>query len=128
MADAVVLTHVADVPAALTQVQAQGQAIHAEAMDQTAGLRGHILLTVPQVRHLLAAATAPSWPPGHTEQWDTWTRRHQACARWSINEPGSPATLISPWSGSQAARKQGAALRGWVVQVWGGHRWSWPKC
>jgi SRSO17 transposase len=43
---------------------------------------GLIPLTVPQVRHLLAAATAPSWPPGHTEHWDTWTRRHQARARW----------------------------------------------
>jgi hypothetical protein len=43
---------------------------------------GHIPLTVPQVRHLLAAATAPSWPPGHIEHRDTWTRRHQARARW----------------------------------------------
>jgi hypothetical protein len=43
---------------------------------------GLIPLTVPQVRHLLAAATAPSWPPGHIEDWDTWTRRHQARARW----------------------------------------------
>jgi SRSO17 transposase len=43
---------------------------------------GLIPLTVPQVRHLLAAATAPSWPPGHIEHWDTWTRRHQARARW----------------------------------------------
>lgn len=39
-------------------------------------------LTVPQVRRLLAAATVPSWPPGHTEHRDTWTRRHQARARW----------------------------------------------
>lgn len=43
---------------------------------------GLIPLTVPQVRRLLAAATAPSWPPGHIEHWDTWTRRHQARARW----------------------------------------------
>jgi len=43
---------------------------------------GLIPLTVPQARRLLAAATAPSWPPGHTEHWDTWTRRHQASARW----------------------------------------------
>src|SRR5579875_673993 len=43
---------------------------------------GLIPLTVPQVRRLLAAATAPSWPPGHTGHWDTWTRRHQARARW----------------------------------------------
>ena len=43
---------------------------------------GLIPLTVPQVRPLLAAATAPSWPPDHIEHWDTWTRRHQARARW----------------------------------------------
>jgi SRSO17 transposase len=43
---------------------------------------GLIPLTVPQVRRLLAEATAPSWPPGHSEHWDTWTRRHQARARW----------------------------------------------
>jgi SRSO17 transposase len=43
---------------------------------------GLIPLTVPQVRHLLAAATAPSWPPGHIAHWDEWTRRHQARARW----------------------------------------------
>jgi SRSO17 transposase len=43
---------------------------------------GLIPLTVPQVRRLLAAMTVPSWPPGHIEHWDTWTRRHQARARW----------------------------------------------
>jgi SRSO17 transposase len=43
---------------------------------------GRIPLTVPQVRRLLAAATAPSWPPGHIAHWDAWTRRHQARARW----------------------------------------------
>lgn len=43
---------------------------------------GLIPLTVPQVRQILADATAPSWPPGHTAHWDTWTRRHQARARW----------------------------------------------
>ena len=43
---------------------------------------GLIPLTVPQVRRLLAAATVPSWPPGHVEHWDWWTRRHQARARW----------------------------------------------
>jgi SRSO17 transposase len=43
---------------------------------------GLIPLTVPQVRRLLAAAIAPSWPPGHIRHWDTWTRRHQARARW----------------------------------------------
>ena len=43
---------------------------------------GRIPLTVPQVRGLLAAATAPSRPPAHTEHSDEWTRRHQARARW----------------------------------------------
>ena len=43
---------------------------------------GLIPLTVPQVRRLLAAATARAWPPGHAAHWDTWTRRHQARARW----------------------------------------------
>ena len=43
---------------------------------------GLIPLTVPQVRRLLAAATAPSWPPEHEDQWDTWTRHHQARPRW----------------------------------------------
>ena len=43
---------------------------------------GLIPLTVPQVRRLLAAESAPSWPPGHAEHWDWWTRRHQARARW----------------------------------------------
>jgi SRSO17 transposase len=43
---------------------------------------GRIPLTVPQVRRLLAAATASSWPPAHTEHWDEWTRRHQSLARW----------------------------------------------
>ena len=43
---------------------------------------GLIPLTVPQVRRLLAAATAPSWPPEHEDQWDTWTRHHQARSRW----------------------------------------------
>ena len=43
---------------------------------------GRIPLTVPQVRRLLAAATAPSWPPGHIEHWDAWTRQHQSLSRW----------------------------------------------
>ena len=43
---------------------------------------GLIPLTVPQVRRLLAAAIPRTWPPGHLAHWDTWTRRHQARARW----------------------------------------------
>jgi SRSO17 transposase len=43
---------------------------------------GRIPLTVPQIRMLLAAQITPSWPPGHTEHWDEWTRQHQARSRW----------------------------------------------
>lgn len=43
---------------------------------------GLIPLTVPQIRQILADATAPSLPPDHAGRWDTWTRRHQARARW----------------------------------------------
>jgi SRSO17 transposase len=43
---------------------------------------GLIPLTVPEIKRLLAALTAPPWPPGHVQHWDTWTRRHQARARW----------------------------------------------
>src|SRR5580658_4038479 len=39
-------------------------------------------LTVPAIKRLLAATTATSYPPGHIEHWDCWTRRHQARSRW----------------------------------------------
>jgi hypothetical protein len=41
-----------------------------------------IPLTVPEIRRLLAAATARIWPPGHIEHWSSWMRAHQARARW----------------------------------------------
>jgi hypothetical protein len=41
-----------------------------------------IPLTVPQIKHLLAALAARPRPPGHVIRWDAWTRRHQARARW----------------------------------------------
>jgi hypothetical protein len=41
-----------------------------------------IPLTVPEIRRLLAAATARLWPPGHIEHWSAWMRTHQARARW----------------------------------------------
>ena len=43
---------------------------------------GLIPLTIPEIKRLLAAATTPSWPPGHDIHWDTWTRHHQARSRW----------------------------------------------
>jgi hypothetical protein len=43
---------------------------------------GLIPLTVPQVKHLLAARLGPPGPPGHADRWLDWTRLHQARARW----------------------------------------------
>jgi SRSO17 transposase len=43
---------------------------------------GMIPLTVPEVRRLIAAATARPWPPGHIEHWSGWMRIHQARSRW----------------------------------------------
>ena len=43
---------------------------------------GMIPLTVPEVRRLIAAATARPWPPGHIEYWSGWMRIHQARSRW----------------------------------------------
>ncbi len=39
-------------------------------------------LTVPQVKHLLAAVATRLPPPGHAGHWLDWKRRHQALARW----------------------------------------------
>jgi SRSO17 transposase len=71
------------VTAALLRDRTDTQAAPPARPDQTPPTEpGLIPLTVPQVRRLLAAITAPSWPPGHAEHWDWWTRRHQARARW----------------------------------------------
>jgi SRSO17 transposase len=43
---------------------------------------GMIPLTVPQIKHLLAALATQPRPPGHIIWWDAWTRRHQARERW----------------------------------------------
>ncbi len=42
---------------------------------------GMIPLTVPEVRRLIAAATARPWSPGHIEHWSGWMRVHQARSR-----------------------------------------------
>jgi len=42
---------------------------------------GMVPLTVPQVKHLLAAPPA-RLPPGHADHWLDWKRHHQAVARW----------------------------------------------
>ena len=39
-------------------------------------------LTVPQVRHLLAALLTRPCPPGHADRWLDWKRLHQARSRW----------------------------------------------
>ena len=62
---------------------------------------GLIPLTVPQVRRLLAAATVPSWPPGHVEHWDWWTRGTRPAPAGSTNARDSAATPRSPWSASE---------------------------
>lgn len=43
---------------------------------------GMVPLTVPQIKHLLAALPTRLPPPGHTGRWLDWKRRHQARARW----------------------------------------------
>jgi SRSO17 transposase len=43
---------------------------------------GMIPLTVPEIRHLLAAVLTGPSPPGHTGHWLNWRRRHQARSRW----------------------------------------------
>jgi hypothetical protein len=42
---------------------------------------GMVPLTVPQVKHLLAAPPTRH-PPGHADRWLDWKRRHQARSRW----------------------------------------------
>ncbi len=42
---------------------------------------GMVPLTVPQVKHLLAAV-ATRLPPGHAGRWLDWKRLHQARSRW----------------------------------------------
>jgi SRSO17 transposase len=42
---------------------------------------GMVPLTVPQVKHLLAAPPT-RFRPGHADHWLDWKRRHQALARW----------------------------------------------
>jgi SRSO17 transposase len=43
---------------------------------------GMIPLTVPHIKRLLAATATRPRPTGHVIGWDSWTRRHQARARW----------------------------------------------
>jgi SRSO17 transposase len=43
---------------------------------------GMIPLTVPEIKHLLAALLLRPSPPGHTAHWSGWRRRHQARSRW----------------------------------------------
>lgn len=43
---------------------------------------GHIPLTVPEIKHLIADAVTPARPPGHKTHWMHWRRTHQARSRW----------------------------------------------
>jgi len=43
---------------------------------------GMIPLTVPEIKHLLAALLLRPRLPGHAAHWLNWRRRHQARARW----------------------------------------------
>ena len=43
---------------------------------------GMVPLTVPQVKHLLAALPTQFRSPGHTDRWLDWKRLHQARSRW----------------------------------------------
>jgi hypothetical protein len=39
-------------------------------------------LTIPAIKHLLAALFTRPHPPGHASRWLDWRRRHQARSRW----------------------------------------------
>ena len=41
-----------------------------------------IPLTIPEIKHLLAALTTRPLPRWLVIRWDAWTRRHQARSRW----------------------------------------------
>ena len=41
-----------------------------------------IPLTVPEIKHLLAALLLRLRLPSHAAHWLNWRRRHQARARW----------------------------------------------
>jgi len=43
---------------------------------------GMIPLTIPEIKHLLAALTTRPPPRWLVLHWDAWTRRHQARSRW----------------------------------------------
>jgi hypothetical protein len=43
---------------------------------------GMVPLTVPEIKHLLAALLTRPSPPGHADRWLDWRRRHQVRSRW----------------------------------------------
>jgi SRSO17 transposase len=43
---------------------------------------GMIPLSVPEIKHLLAALLPRPSPPSHADHWLDWRRRHQARSRW----------------------------------------------
>jgi hypothetical protein len=61
---------------------------------------GMVPLTVPQVKHLLAARPARH-PPGHADRWLEWERRRQARSRWyhqrtRLRDAGDPPRIRRP--------------------------------
>jgi hypothetical protein len=64
---------------ARTDTQAPPPTAHGQAPPADPGM---IPLTVPEIRRILAALTTRPLPPPLIIHWDTWTRRHQARARW----------------------------------------------
>jgi SRSO17 transposase len=71
------------VTAALLYGRTDTQAAPPAAPDQAPPPEpGMIALTVPEIKRLLAALTTRPPPPPAVIHWNTWTRRHQARARW----------------------------------------------
>ncbi|WP_461124903.1 FAD/NAD(P)-binding protein [Saccharothrix stipae] len=54
---------------------------------------GLIPLTIPEIKHLIAEATATPRPPGHTTHWVNWRRTHQARSRWFHKRTGLARTI-----------------------------------
>ena len=58
-------------------------------------------LTVPQVKHLLAAVLTRPYPPGHADRWLDWKRLRQARSRWYHQRTRLARDTELPWSDSE---------------------------
>jgi SRSO17 transposase len=71
------------VTAALLRDRTDSQAPEPTHPDQSSPADpGLISLTIPEIKRLIAKATATPRPPGHTTHWINWRRTHQARSRW----------------------------------------------